>query len=352
MSTAASPNGKEPWLAVILSSLFPGLGQFYAGHTIRGWLFVAAGLSLLSAIAAFVFAPSVGALGGVVLLLPYAVLSIVSLFDAHRCARQSNSDAYEKQRLADKKPWLAVFFSRLLPGLGHAYQRQWAFAALFLLTFLGAIALSVALPILAILATAISYLCLYHAYISSPSRRHKSRQLILIVCGLLLVSDLLSGAASGLAEARYIPSGGMEPTLQIGDRLIVDKTRYIFSEPARGDVVVFWAPDVMTIPEILLPPDDRREAFIKRLIGLPGETVAVSGGQVLIDGTPLQEDYILEPPAYEWGPETIPNDAYFVLGDNRNNSFDSHVWGPVPADNVIGQATKRFWPPARNSAIE
>jgi signal peptidase I len=239
-----------------------------------------------------------------------------------------------------------------LPGLGQAYQRQWAFAALFFVTFLGAIALSVAVPILAILATAISYLCLYHAYISSPSRRHKSRQLILVICGLLLVSDLISGTVSSLAEASYIPSGAMEPTLQIGDRLIVDKTRYLFSEPARGDVVLFWAPDVMSIPDILLPPDDRREAFIKRIIGLPGETVEVKAGQVLIDGTPLQEDYILAPPTYEWGPETIPDNAYFVLGDNRNNSFDSHIWGTVPAENIIGQANKRFWPPERNGLIQ
>jgi signal peptidase I len=90
-----------------------------------------------------------------------------------------------------------------------------------------------------------------------------------------------------------------------------------------------------------------KDAFIKRIIGLPGETVEVKNGSVLINGQPLPEKYIAERPEYNWGPGTVPEGQYLVLGDNRNNSYDSHYWGFVPRENIIGRATVRFWPPDR-----
>ena len=151
---------------------------------------------------------------------------------------------------------------------------------------------------------------------------------------------LALGIRTFVAEARYIPSGSMLPTLQINDRLIVDKLSYHFHSLERGDIVVFS-------PTQTLKDQGFKDAFIKRIIGLPGEKVEVKGGRVYINDQPLREDYIEEKPSYQWGPVQVASDSYLVLGDNRNNSYDSHYWGFVPRDRIIGRAVVRFWPPNR-----
>ncbi|PSN18893.1 signal peptidase I [filamentous cyanobacterium CCP5] len=156
---------------------------------------------------------------------------------------------------------------------------------------------------------------------------------------------LALGIRHFVAEARYIPSGSMEPTLQINDRLVIEKISYYFNPPERGDIIVFWPPDN------IFEGQQSRDAFIKRVIGLPGDTVEVTTGTVFINGSPLDEGYIKAEPNYEWGPETVPEDSYLVLGDNRNSSFDSHSWGYVPRENIIGKAVVRFWPPSRVGGI-
>ncbi len=157
---------------------------------------------------------------------------------------------------------------------------------------------------------------------------------------------LALGIRQFVAEARYIPSGSMEPTLQINDRLIIEKISYRFNAPQQGDIVVFWP------PAELFPIGGRRDAYIKRVIGLPGDQVEVTEGQVLINGEALEEDYIKAPPSYQWGPEIVPEASYLVLGDNRNNSTDSHIWGYVPQENIIGRAAARFWPPDRLGGLD
>ncbi|MEO0488692.1 MAG: signal peptidase I [Cyanobacteria bacterium J06659_2] len=142
-----------------------------------------------------------------------------------------------------------------------------------------------------------------------------------------------------VAEPRFIPSDSMEPTLHIGDRLIIEKLAYWLDSPQRGDVVVFEPP-----PQLQAQGYRRQQAFIKRVIAKPGETVAVHQGQVYNDGEPLAEPYVLEAPRYELLPVQVPPDTLFVMGDNRNNSNDSHVWGFLPIQNVIGHALYRFWP--------
>ena len=159
-----------------------------------------------------------------------------------------------------------------------------------------------------------------------------------------LSAVLAFGIRTFVAEARYIPSGSMLPTLQINDRLIVDKLGYHFKSPDRGDVVVFSPTDT-------LAKQNFHDAFIKRVIGLPGDKVEVKGGRVFINDQALRESYIAEDPQYQYGPVTVPQDAYLVLGDNRNNSYDSHYWGFVPRDRIIGRAVVRFWPMNRLGEI-
>jgi signal peptidase I len=160
-----------------------------------------------------------------------------------------------------------------------------------------------------------------------------------------LSAILALGIRTFVAEARYIPSGSMLPTLEINDRLIIDKLGYLFKEPKRGDIVVFN-------PTAALQEQNFKDAFIKRVIGLPGDKVQVKLGVVYVNDQPLQEQYIQEQPNYDYGPVVVPKNQYLVLGDNRNNSYDSHYWGFVPRENIIGQAVIRFYPFNRMGGID
>ncbi len=142
-----------------------------------------------------------------------------------------------------------------------------------------------------------------------------------------------------VAEPRYIPSDSMIPTLEIGDRLVIEKVSYHFHPPAPEDIIVFAPP-----PQLQRQGYSRSQAFIKRVIAQPGQTVEVRGGKVYVDAQPLNEDYIAEAPNYRWGPKQVPPQQYFVMGDNRNDSNDSHIWGFLPQENIIGRAVFRFWP--------
>jgi signal peptidase I len=139
--------------------------------------------------------------------------------------------------------------------------------------------------------------------------------------------------AVNFATGRFrIEGSSMEPSMHPNQYVLVDKISYRFSEPNRGDVVVFNYP--------LATERD----FIKRVIGLPGETVSVVDGVVHIDGQPLEEPYTAAPPNYErtW---TLGPSEYFVLGDNRNSSSDSSSWGPLDRQYLIGRAIFVYWPP-------
>lgn len=145
-----------------------------------------------------------------------------------------------------------------------------------------------------------------------------------------------------VAEPRYIPSDSMLPTLEVGDRLVVEKISYHFRSPTNGEIIVFNPPPQLQIQGYA--PD---QAFIKRIVATPGQIVQVQNGQVYVNNQPLQESYIVEAPEYQLKPVQVPEDKLFVMGDNRNNSNDSHVWGFLPQKNIVGHAFFRFWPFSR-----
>lgn len=182
----------------------------------------------------------------------------------------------------------------------------------------------------------------------SPSRtwwQAQRENLLTVLLALLLAL----GIRTFVAEARWIPSDSMLPTLEEGDRLVVEKVSYRFSAPRRGDIIVFYPPAHLNF----------NGAYIKRVIGLPGDRIRIAEGKVIVNSIPLQEDYIYAPPDYSCPGErcpgvpnqgsefVVPPNSYFVMGDNRNDSQDSHIWGFLPKENIIGNTIFRFWPPNR-----
>lgn len=157
------------------------------------------------------------------------------------------------------------------------------------------------------------------------------------VIGIALILAIL--IRTFIAEPRYIPSESMFPTLERGDRVVVEKVSYHFHPPKQGDIVVFEPPLLLQMQGY-----EKNQAFIKRTIGSSGHTVAVNDGVVYLDDRPLQESYIAAPPNYNLSPIKVPEGELFMMGDNRNNSNDSHIWGFLPQKNAIGHAVFRFWP--------
>ncbi|WP_072143707.1 signal peptidase I [Pseudanabaena sp. 'Roaring Creek'] len=172
---------------------------------------------------------------------------------------------------------------------------------------------------------------------------------------------LAVGVRIFVAEPRFIPSSSMEPTLLIDDRLIIDKLSFRWRKPERGEIVVFNPPNNPVVP-------DASKVYIKRVIGLPGDRLSIHDGKVFVNDVPLNEPYIASPPSYTlptqddalcpncFRPDnvqngrdnypyfTVPNGKYWVMGDNRNNSLDSHAWGFMPEENLVGRAMFRYWP--------
>ncbi|HBV98602.1 MAG: signal peptidase [Peptococcaceae bacterium BICA1-7] len=137
-----------------------------------------------------------------------------------------------------------------------------------------------------------------------------------------------------VAEGRWIPSESMVPTLQVGDRLIVEKVTPRLTGIQRGDIIVFRPPASIS----------QKDDLIKRVIGLPGDTLSIKKGIVYINGEALSEPYEAEKPFADFKPYKVPEKSYFVMGDNRNDSYDSRFWGPVPEDQIIGKALVRYFP--------
>jgi signal peptidase I len=158
------------------------------------------------------------------------------------------------------------------------------------------------------------------------------KELISIVVIAFVLSMVLR---TWIIEGRIVPTGSMLPTIQLQDRLLVNKLIYHFTDPQRGDIIVFRP------PEKIHAKDD----FVKRLVAVPGDKVEVKNGRLYINNQGQQEPYVNQKMIYEFGPVIVPQNSYFVMGDNRNDSFDSHLWGVwLTRDHLIGKAFFTYWP--------
>jgi signal peptidase I len=166
--------------------------------------------------------------------------------------------------------------------------------------------------------------------VAEPERTEWKRFLLDLTETLVLAVVLFLGINAVSARVR-VDGTSMNPTLQNGEFVLVSRLAYKIHAPERGDIIVFRS----TTDELDL---------IKRVIGLPGDEVLVESGRVIVNGQALEEPYITAPPSYS-GSWQVPEGYLFVLGDNRNNSSDSHAWGVLPLKNVIGKGLVIYWPP-------
>lgn len=146
---------------------------------------------------------------------------------------------------------------------------------------------------------------------------------------LTVIIFLILNTATGRFQVR---GSSMQPALHNGQYLVVGKLTYWLHPPGRGDIIVFK------------PPNSSGEDYIKRIVGLPGEQVKIQSGKLWVDGVLFEEPYIANPSSYS-GSWNLGDEEYFVLGDNRGNSSDSHSWGMLPRENIVGKAWLCYWPP-------
>jgi signal peptidase I len=167
--------------------------------------------------------------------------------------------------------------------------------------------------------------------VESKSKKSGCLGFLIDTIETILLALVLFLAINALSARVRVENVSMQPTLNPGEFLLVNRVAYKFGEPSIGDIIVFHAPGASDTD------------YIKRVIGLPGDQVIISDGIVYVNNQPLYEPYIAEAPRYT-GNWEIPPDQYFVLGDNRNNSSDSHMWGFVPRNDIVGRALFIYWP--------
>lgn len=356
----------DPWIAVNLSMLWPGLGQLYCRATVKGLGLAIATLSLLYFSGWSLFAPDGNTVTGLLTILVAATVYLFNLFDAYNTVRPlpkaSPRDIYQPHQ----NRWYAIFLSQILPGFGHLYLQRTGLGGMFLGMGVLLAYLANLYPILLPIPPIVWAIACYHLYRITPTPQYPITHradapppvpplwpsqhwiIVTVMAGLILVRLTIGYIPTWVNQGVLqciVPSVSMEPTLQIDDRIFVQRDPGY--RPQAGDLIVFQVPvDAIAILDI-----SPETLFVKRIIGLPNQTVEIRQGQIWIDQVPLTEGYNASAPAYTIAPVKIPPATYFVLGDNRNESADSHVWGFLPVNDIVGKAYKVYWPPSRIQSL-
>lgn len=363
---------KEPWLAGSLSWLLPGIGHIYSASFGRGiCLIILAGFLHVFCIASLIstrtsiFLPILLNLCGIIVLPIYASL------DAFSLTRRRNTEDFERERTLGKDPWLAVFFSVVLPGLGHIYIHKRIVGILFLLSFCVIRVISQTNYYALLIVLVLPAVASVHAYGAWQFHKVKLKHPLTLFVIVLLCSGLLKRFLIPLAEGRfvvqpYVPLVGpsMEPTILDGSRTVVDKLTYSWKDPSIGDIVQFVPPDTVS--------SDYAKSTCKRIVAVGGETVQVRDGDVYVDGKkrevrgrarrqarlrpspPIDFFFGKDNPYLAYGvhePYHVPEGHYFALGDNHLYSVDSRCFGAIPRENITGKVIKICWPPRRMGVV-
>jgi signal peptidase I len=343
---------KSPWLAVNLTAALPGVGQIYSSAVGKGVAIATASILLILFCLWSIFAPRGHTLWGLLALLPLLGLYGFALWDSYHTVTRSRIPAAIglETHANPSDPWYPALLSHVLPGLGQLYLQKAVAGGLLLVAGISTSFLANFYPYWLPLPPLLWALGCGHAYWSATSRNgRQGKWLALLLAAIIFLRFTISSGpvvVQRLLEQCIVPSISMLPTLQVNDRIFVRQWgEYV---PTVGDIVVFYNPEEVVGEN----PTQNTPLAVKRVIALPGQEVEVRAGQVWLDGLPLVEPYLAEPPGYQWGPEIVTPDHVFVLGDNRNTSRDSRIWGFLPQRLILGRAYKIYWPPHRVQPLD
>ncbi len=356
---------KDPWLAVFLSSIFPGMGQIYSESKPKGYFFIGVQIGLAVSSTASILAILYGfdPLIPVLLVLASGIFSFCNLFDAYKSAKQFNHKWNFQDSLLKKEPFLAVFLSSLFPGLGQFYNSKiWKGIGFIILFFSLSFLATIIEQILYIdvlfkvgVEMAMSLFILHDAYFDSQQINGNQggiiscfeKRKVYSIIGLWLFLHILPAGTAGIIRSNFVmpyklPAQSMRPTLDQGDRIFVNKWIYKHENPKRGDLVVFQY------------PFDPKKDFLKRVVGMPGEKLKIQDGHIYINGELLtapeflKENYYNNREDWRYGKSgmviEIPENFYFVLGDNSAQSSDSRNYGFIPRKAIKAKAFFIWWP--------
>jgi len=358
---------KEPWLAANLSWLLPGMGHLYSGaYSCGASLIVIAGIIYIFWLGSLISARTPIIITLLINLCSSLVLPVYASWSALRLTKRHNTEDFERERTISKDPWLAIFLSVVLPGLGHIYLHKWIVG---ILSFLGLFVIVIILRLMEIdtFLAIIIYRTFVsvHAYIACQVYKVKPKRPLILFIIVYICICFLNGILLPQLEKRLVHIFGsisgtsMNPTLVKGDRVVVNSITYSFNNPLPGDVIMFHPPKNVS---------DKKVPACKRIIAIGGETVEVRNGNVYVDGQERNFGVQTGPYAYPdsslpldfygkrdnpylaYGvhePYHVPDDHYFILGDNRMYSADSRYFGAIPRKNIIGKVIKIYWPPRR-----
>jgi len=359
----------EPWLAVFLSNIFPGLGQIYCGQKKKGECFFFLEVFLLALLLAsgvlFLYRGSV-TWPFLILVAVYAAW-LANLVDAYGSAKRTAVPQIAPARR--KNPVLALFLSSLIPGAGQIYASHTSKGIGIMMLYYGLGHLAgrikyVGLFLQYVVETGLLLYAILDAYEQASRRngqpedvfdRWSVRDIYRVLLVLLGFSLALSAYShflkSSVVELHKLPpySDAMKPLLLPGDRYAVDNLTYRFSKPRRGDIVAFTR------------PGDPQKIQVKRIVGLPAEFIQLQGGNVYVNGKLIDTPQIpkarhyVSASGWRFGKEgqviEIPSDSYFILGDNSEESGDSRQWGPIPKNHFRGKVFYVFWPFSRRGRL-
>jgi signal peptidase I len=366
---------REPWVAVIYSLLIPGLGQWYAGAMRNAALYFVLVTGLFGAGVFFMFSPHGSTSAALACMAVGFGFFLGGMYDAFDKSAALNGEQGEAQRKMHKDPWLAVFLSLLIPGVGQIFNLRIVSGIVFLGLWLGAGKLEAAIHsslltwyLLALFTALVAFGACLHAWHSAPGLRPAQspiRTLAFVVVALALLRGPTAayGIKSHLAVAFQCRTGGMQPTVQPDDRLFAAPAHG--RAPQRGDLVMFLPPE-SAFPE---PSSGPVAPFFKRVIAVPGDSVTMQGRDIFVNGIAVTRDNgtglnlnairslgskknRVSGQATGVSLAALASGQVFVVGDNLANSFDSRNFGPVPVENLRAYPYKVYWPPERAGAVE
>jgi signal peptidase I len=344
---------KEPWLAVCLSDIIPGIGHFYAGKKSRGLLFLIIFVLAVLAFTGYLLATWPGFYAVSTIALAFILgIQIWAYLEAFRFVRSANSSDFEADRTGKSDPWRVLFFSRLFCGLGYfLIKGKRVLGVLAVLVYFGIWGMLLALHmpreiVRVLIMPVISVTVCLHSF--TLARRQFNFRIIIFALLIIFLSWLpwilyMNALKLGVFHAYRMSSESMEPSLKAKDRVIGNLLSYHFNDPEPGDIIVFKLPD-MPAP------------YTKRIAAVGGERVRVEGAKLFVNGK-LRDFAGVDCNSADMkiraslkneigvGQEfPVPRGEYYLLGDNRALGWDSRNFGPIERDEILGKVVRVYWP--------